>query len=358
MSYAGQVEVGSGVTSPVASTLYGICNTAAATAAKVVTLSDYDELITGTTVHVKFTYSNTAASPTMQVGSTAAKPIYQYATTTPGTTEATSWKANSVVSFTYDGTAWRMNDYGANAAMITLLEGEVSSEASARATAVTNLSSQIAAQYSTTATYKLYDLCIQNNSLYRCTTPITTPEAWTPAHWAAAKVSTEVGKKLKFENISAGGSPTATASVSGTGITAATVDAATFATQIPTSGTYVFSYNGASWVYGGSTVTLSTYGIEVTGTAVNGDTITVSLTVPTIQFVPDPDATYTDFPYRATVPLTGVTATMIPTVVYDAPEAISGTYAPIAKSFDGGVYLWAAEAIATAINIPTIFCWE
>lgn len=358
MGYAGQIETSGGAISPIGSTLYGVCSTAAATAAKVVTLADYDELITGTTVHVKFLNGNTAESITLEVGGTAAKPVYQYGTTAPGSTAATSWAANSMISFTYDGTAWRMNDAGANAAMITLLEGEVSSEASARATAVTSLATQIAAQYSTASTYKLYDLCIQNNSLYRCTTAITTPEAWTPAHWTAAKVSTEVGKKLKFENISAGGSPTATASVSGTGITAATVNAATFATQIPTSGTYVFSYNGASWVYGGSTVTLSTYGIEVTGTAANGDTVTVSLTVPTIQFVPDPDATYTDFPYRATVPLTGVTATMIPTVVYDAPEAISGTYAPIAKSFDGGVYLWAAEAIATAINIPTIFCWE
>lgn len=112
MSFAGQVETSGGTLSPVASTLYGICNTAAATAAKVVTLPDYDELIVGTTVHVKFTNGNTAANPTLAVGSTAAQPIYIYGTFAPGFTTASTWAANSMLSLTYDGTAWRMNDVG------------------------------------------------------------------------------------------------------------------------------------------------------------------------------------------------------------------------------------------------------
>lgn len=193
MSYAGQVEVGSGVTSPVASTLYGICNTAAATAAKVVTLPDYDELVVGTTVHVKFTYSNTAASPTLQVGSTAAKPIYQYGTTAAGTTEATSWKANSVVSFTYDGTAWRMNDSGANAAMIAYTDSKVATEATARENSIVK---KIAPAFSTSATYASGALCIYNEKLYRCKTAITTAGAWDSSKWTEITVANGVQPRV------------------------------------------------------------------------------------------------------------------------------------------------------------------
>jgi len=123
-SFAGQVETTGGAVSPIGSTLYGICTTAAATAAKIVTLENFDTLTIGVTIHVKFTYSNTAASPTLNVNgveddnNNANIPIYQYGTTAPGNTAATSWAANSMVSLTYDGTAWRINDVGANDALI------------------------------------------------------------------------------------------------------------------------------------------------------------------------------------------------------------------------------------------------
>ena len=41
------------------------------------------------------------------------------------------------------------------------------------------------------------------------------------------------------------------------------------------SGTYVFTYNGTNWTYNSSSVDLATYGMEVTGTVKNTDTITV-----------------------------------------------------------------------------------
>ena len=69
--YIGAVQVGSGG-SPVliGSTLYGTCATAAATAAKVVTLANFDAEVRGVTIHVKFTSGNTATSSvTLQVGS-------------------------------------------------------------------------------------------------------------------------------------------------------------------------------------------------------------------------------------------------------------------------------------------------
>ena len=110
MGYVGKVTAG-GSTHLVGSTLYGTCATAAATKAKVVTCSDFTTLITGVTIHVKFTYSNTVASPTLNVNSTGAKNIYRYGTTAPGVSVGASWNAGQVVSFTYDGSYWQMNDW-------------------------------------------------------------------------------------------------------------------------------------------------------------------------------------------------------------------------------------------------------
>lgn len=110
-TYVGKIKVDGTNELPIGSTLYGTCGTAAATAAKVVTMANFDQLITGVTIHVKFTYSNTVANPTLNVNSTGAKTIYRYGTTAPSTTAKTSWNAGAVVSFTYDGTYWQMNDW-------------------------------------------------------------------------------------------------------------------------------------------------------------------------------------------------------------------------------------------------------
>lgn len=49
------------------------------------------------------------------------------------------------------------------------------------------------------------------------------------------------------------------------------------------------------------------------------------------------------FPYRASIPLTGVTATMMAEVVFGAGSAMSGIYSPICECYAGGVYIWASE---------------
>lgn len=77
--------------------------------------------------------------------------------------------------------------------------------------------------------------------------------------------------------------PSATATVVGTGITAATVTAATFATAVNNvGGTYPFAYDGTKWLLfvGGSeeAVDLTDYGIAVTGTAATDDMISVAFT--------------------------------------------------------------------------------
>ena len=73
----------------------------------------------------------------------------------------------------------------------------------------------------------------------------------------------------------------ATATVSGTGVTAAAVVAATFSTAVSgASGTYEFTYVLAdtAWKLNGEVVTLNTYGITPTGSPANGDKITVDFT--------------------------------------------------------------------------------
>lgn len=78
--------------------------------------------------------------------------------------------------------------------------------------------------------------------------------------------------------------------------------------------------------------------------------------VPTSAFVAD--QTYEDYGYRAAVALTGVIATDIPEVMFGMAEAISGNFAPVAASYDGGVYIYSSDVPDAAITIPTIICWR
>lgn len=70
------------------------------------------------------------------------------------------------------------------------------------------------------------------------------------------------------------------------------------------------------------------------------------------------DETYGDFPYRAAVPLTGAAEAMTPEVVFGVTDAMSGTFAPVAESYAGGVYIYAAELPPAAVTIPTILLWR
>lgn len=70
------------------------------------------------------------------------------------------------------------------------------------------------------------------------------------------------------------------------------------------------------------------------------------------------DATYTDYPYRAEVALTGVISGMVPEVIFGLDDAISGVFAPVAETYNGGIYLYANGVPSAAITIPTIICWR
>ena len=70
------------------------------------------------------------------------------------------------------------------------------------------------------------------------------------------------------------------------------------------------------------------------------------------------DATFQDFPYRAGVALSGVIESMIPEVVLSVDDAGSGNFAPVAESYNGGVYLYAGSPPDADITIPTIILWR
>lgn len=70
------------------------------------------------------------------------------------------------------------------------------------------------------------------------------------------------------------------------------------------------------------------------------------------------DSTYTDFPYRAAIPLTNVLSTMYPEVIFNVAEAMGGTFAPVSQTYNGGVYIYASEVPSSSITIPTIIVWK
>ena len=82
-------------------TNYGTCSTAAATAAKTVACTGF-ALVTGAEITVKFTVTNTAFSPTLNVNGTGAKAIYYRGSAIT----AGYLAANRTYTFRYNGTQY------------------------------------------------------------------------------------------------------------------------------------------------------------------------------------------------------------------------------------------------------------
>lgn len=119
MAYATKKKLSDNSIVPLGSNLYGTCPTASASVMKEVSMTDFDVLVVGVTIHVKFTNSNTANAPTLKVGSTSAMPIL-YNGSTGG-----KWEQGSIVSFTYDGTHWVQNDSEADSDLERITNSEI-----------------------------------------------------------------------------------------------------------------------------------------------------------------------------------------------------------------------------------------
>lgn len=68
--------------------------------------------------------------------------------------------------------------------------------------------------------------------------------------------------------------------------------------------------------------------------------------------------TYEDYPFRASVALSGVISTMIPQVVFSVVALAENSFAPVAECYNGGVYIYASSKPEKAVTIPTIICWK
>lgn len=70
------------------------------------------------------------------------------------------------------------------------------------------------------------------------------------------------------------------------------------------------------------------------------------------------EKTYEDYPFRASVALSGVISTMIPQVVLSVAALAENSFAPVAECYNGGVYIYAADKPEKSVTIPTIICWK
>ena len=91
------------------------CSTSAATAAKTISLSGFS-LSTGSRLLVKFTYANTATSPTLNVNSTGAKSFYYNGNVVSNN----NFKINNtdIYELTYNGTYWVISDISSTTDLI------------------------------------------------------------------------------------------------------------------------------------------------------------------------------------------------------------------------------------------------
>ena len=103
MAHIKDIQIGSN-TYLIEPVLFATCSTAASTAAKTASITNF-ALDTGVTVYIKFENENTALSPTLNISSTGAKSINLI------NGNASLWNANEVVSLTYDGTSWNIDNY-------------------------------------------------------------------------------------------------------------------------------------------------------------------------------------------------------------------------------------------------------
>ena len=68
--------------------------------------------------------------------------------------------------------------------------------------------------------------------------------------------------------------------------------------------------------------------------------------------------TYESYPYRAAVALSGVLSTMVPEVAFSIASMEENGFAPVAESYNGGIYIYASSAPESAVTIPTIWLWR
>lgn len=188
---------------------YGTCATSASTQAKEVTCSGFT-LSTGVSIRVKFTNNQTYnGAPTLNVNNTGA-----YTVQSMSGTDAIRycWRAGEVVSFTFDGSNWIMEDgavatttYYGYTRLITSATSPSASISLTPASLSTLVESMIANYpvYSDTSTYAVGDRVRYSYNSWECNTAIPTAEAWDANHWTMLDdVQTQIDGKQATINSS------------------------------------------------------------------------------------------------------------------------------------------------------------
>ena len=128
---------------------------------------------------------------------------------------------------------------------------------------------------------------IVNNTMYQIGESASTSGLTDTAQLA---LDVQGGNAYAIDLLISDQNSTATITSSNVGVTA-TIDIAKFETKIMTTGSYVFTYNSGNWSLNGDDVLLNDYGIEITGTPSDSDTLTIAYT----------ERTYTDVINTATL---------------------------------------------------------
>lgn len=171
---------------------YGTCNTTPSAAAKVVVCPKFTTLKAGVSIRVKFTnYQGYNGTIYLNVNETGRKIIKTY-----GVTDAPrySWLNGEIVSFTYDGTNWVMEDAGiATSSYYGYTKLTTSSTSSSTQLALAPAGLNNYAKYSisgvdafsTSETYAVGDRVRYEDRTYECITAITTAGTWNASYWQA-----------------------------------------------------------------------------------------------------------------------------------------------------------------------------
>ena len=101
----------SGTAQSIVATYYATCSTAAATSKKEVTVDSSFSLESGARIVVYMTHSNTVSNPTLSVNGGTAHAIRRYGTTAAGTSAAAGWNAGQMLSMTYSGSYWYIENW-------------------------------------------------------------------------------------------------------------------------------------------------------------------------------------------------------------------------------------------------------
>ena len=126
-TYIGKAQIGSDLYK-IGTTLYGICNTEAAVASKVVYLQEFDSVMDSLTIFIKFVHGNSATPITLAfTQETGDNPTIRIAAT--AVEGLCTCGDNEILSFTYeqgDPSKWRAHSCGGvltQSALDTILEG-------------------------------------------------------------------------------------------------------------------------------------------------------------------------------------------------------------------------------------------